>query len=1048
MDPPFDSPLAQPQSSHNQPSAQELPQDIPLTEIPMIENVSSNDEESSDQPSGSPDPSTLIFQEQTTGVGILNSNSNEPSVSGGIPPGIESMQNEAITPIKKSPLSDQCVGHFQLNLADRVGDPIDKSTVATIGSLIHKVSSDPPQISGLEIFFLPPIHGENDNGGSRLTTLLDDPAICRELTQHLRLDPLFLTAEAWNSNGFVMRQQGWGRSRPNTYSHMTRFLIKFLKDKRFQVTHTPAYAWLFLAFSILWLQQDDGKISCVLVCYDDSNNIKEQILGAFKDYPIDNIKKDPFAIYDALLRAIVMKYDEALWLFREPIRSIEKGRSGFAREIPKLLNQSLNAEQGVMGHYVRMAELSRHAIHMSETLEVAQQTVNSMLERVGPELHQQGVGFEGSSINTIAGLQFSAGLLANLKLRADAFVNRLENEIRLAYNIVSVHQLESTQRLLQESRDEEKDLITVVGQLTLVFLPATFVTGCWGMNFSATEDKRIQIAWTDIWMFFVTTIGTVLLCFILRACDFCHRRGLRCKPAENASPDGQASCQTCIEFGELCTRNRKAKKRGTKRLNANSSSESSEIITGPALNLKVTISSGNRKVVTELLDVYLDTVHPTFTLFCERELWVNWRDGSFPASASDYMNLVCMCALSALHANNRALFSDGTPTSETSSLAQTYLTEAETLIASCDETTGPVELIRSYGFLALFGAQSGNSVLIHKYLGLFHTISSRTNFHDEANWTTDINDCEKEVRRRLWWAMYRLEVHTACMFGSAIRCSETQCDVGYPSGLHHPAFVPGRDGRFEGWFSGWNLTTDLYRLLEHAVLCLRFRRRKQKSILQDYYEPDTPQIISRLSELQGQILPQFESVASRSSDSGRNRCGFQTCNIICTIHLARMMASIASQLGIETVCQAARDTMASMSSIPHEYIRATGSPLLQQLAGVGHMLLSTAKKDEATISHYDGFRETIDLIVDFLTRFSEFSQLAADAKSRLCTGLKKFDKHIQTLDTAAAIETDGSTNEVINPMSYLDLGLFDGAFDYQDFINGNLLKGFAWPDMG
>lgn len=412
------------------------------------------------------------------------------------------------------------------------------------------------------------------------------------------------------------------------------------------------------------------------------------------------------------------------------------------------------------------------------------------------------------------------------------------------------------------------------------------------------------------------------------------------------------------------------------------------------------------------------------------------------------MNLVCMCALSALHANNRALFSDGTPTSETLSLAQAYLTEAETLVASCDKTTGPLELIRSYGFLALVGAQSGNSVLLHKYLGLFHTISSRTNFHDEANWTTDISDCEREVRRRLWWAMYRLEVHTACMFGTMIRCSESQCDIGYPSGLHHPAFVPGRDGQFEDWFSGWNLTTDLYRLLEHAVLSLRFRRQKQKSILQDYCGPDISQIMSRLSDLQGQILPQFESVASRSSDSGRNRCGFQTCNIICTIHLARMMASLANQQDIECVCQAARDMMTNMSSIPHEYIRATGSPLLQQLAGVGHMLLSTAKKDRATSLLYHDFKETMNLIVEFLKRFSEFSQLAADAKTRICTELRELDRQVQSVDATAAIEGDGSVGEVIDPMSYLDLTLLDGAFDYQDFINDNLLKGFAWPDMG
>ena len=140
--------------------------------------------------------------------------------------------------------------------------------------------------------------------------------------------------------------------------------------------------------------------------------------------------------------------------------------------------------------------------------------------------------------------------------------------------------------------------------------------------------------------------------------------------------------------------------------------------------------------------------------------------------------------------------------------------------------------------------------------------------------------------------------------------------------------------------------------------------------------------------------------------------------------------------------------MANMSSIPHEYIRATGSPLLQQLAGVGHMLLSTAKKDGATSSHYNDFREAMTMIIDFLALFSEFSPLAADAKTRICAELREFDEHVQSLDTASAIERDESTDEVFDPMSYLDLAILDRSFDGQDFMNANLLKGFAWPDMG
>lgn len=406
-----------------------------------------------------------------------------------------------------------------------------------------------------------------------------------------------------------------------------------------------------------------------------------------------------------------------------------------------------------------------------------------------------------------------------------------------------------------------------------------------------------------------------------------------------------------------------------------------------------------------------------------------------------------MCALSALHANNRALFSDEEPSSETSTLAQAYLNEAEIIVTERAETAGPTQLIRSYGFLALVGAQSGNSILLHKYLGLFHTISSRSNYHDESTWPLEISGCEKEVRRRLWWAMYRLEVHTACMFGSLIRCSETQCDVGYPSGLHHPSFIPGRDGQFEDWFSGWNLTTDLYRLLEHAVLNLRFRHRKQSSILQSYDGPDISHIMERLSKLQDQIVPQFGSVASRSSDSGRNRCGFQACNILCTIHLARMMASVASHQGIQIVCQAARDMMLNMSSIPHEYIRATGSPLLQQLAGVGYMLLSVAKRDVDIHAHYSTFKEVMQSIVEFLTRFSLFSKLAKAAKDKLCTEWADFEKHSNSSEIYEATEPSMSNeDETFEPAVHFDTFTFDEDAGGQDLLSASLLRSFVWGD--
>lgn len=47
---------------------------------------------------------------------------------------------------------------------------------------------------------------------------------------------------------------------------------------------------------------------------------------------------------------------------------------------------------------------------------------------------------------------------------------------------------------------------------------------------------------------------------ITRACDYCHKRSIRCRP----SIEDRNSCQNCIDFAVACTYDRPAKKRGTK----------------------------------------------------------------------------------------------------------------------------------------------------------------------------------------------------------------------------------------------------------------------------------------------------------------------------------------------------------------------------------------------------------------------------------------------------------------------------------------------------
>jgi hypothetical protein len=380
-----------------------------------------------------------------------------------------------------------------------------------------------------------------------------------------------------------------------------------------------------------------------------------------------------------------------------------------------------------------------------------------------------------------------------------------------------------------------------------------------------------------------------------------------------------------------------------------------------------------------------------FPVFCERELWVGWRESTFPQNTSDYTCFITMCALSAQHAKNGALFNDENSQLEVATWASEYLQEALSLVPVDFCSMSHLNLMRSYGFLALLGTQIGDSNMVQKYLGLYHGICGRYSLHEESRWPSDISICDREVRRRIFWSIYRLEVHTACVLGHYVRIPEAQCDVGYPCGIHHPAFVPGRDGSFEDWFSGWNYTTDLYRILEHAVVSFRTKRHTHTLFVGMNDRVLRGVLSEKLASIKHGLLPQYEKAFLRSEDNGRNRCGFQATNIFCIIHLVRMLTSLSDNHDLESICDTAQELIDSMKQIPPEYIRACGATLLQQMAGVGHMLCIVAAKERLSISFLHRMKLILESITEFLDTTKQHHEPVGIAVSRLRQHLGKLE---------------------------------------------------------
>ncbi|KAL3449083.1 hypothetical protein BJX65DRAFT_274044 [Aspergillus insuetus] len=78
-----------------------------------------------------------------------------------------------------------------------------------------------------------------------------------------------------------------------------------------------------------------------------------------------------------------------------------------------------------------------------------------------------------------------------------------------------------------------------------------------------------------------------------RACDFCHKRGRRCRPSEDP-----LVCTTCAEYAVSCTWARTPAKRGTKPRQQSTSWQIDES------------RHGSRDIIQVLIDNYFESIYP------------------------------------------------------------------------------------------------------------------------------------------------------------------------------------------------------------------------------------------------------------------------------------------------------------------------------------------------------------------------------------------------------------------------------------------------------
>ncbi|KAL3445584.1 hypothetical protein BJX65DRAFT_143321 [Aspergillus insuetus] len=384
------------------------------------------------------------------------------------------------------------------------------------------------------------------------------------------------------------------------------------------------------------------------------------------------------------------------------------------------------------------------------------------------------------------------------------------------------------------------------------------------------------------------------------------------------------------------------------------------------------------RTVNRLIRIYRDTMYQCYFPFLpEKDLLTRWEDGiSSPSTAStaekkgqetSRMLLMALCAVASQTVSMNAVFDttlvQGLSARDTDERfyferavemvpkittgSSTYKDDDDhNTVSEYEEEGGDgdkaLDPLRAFGLLAVYSLRAGTYSNLHTYLSLYHALSAQHNFHDETLWPSSLSLQDIDDRRRLFWCVYRLEIHSACVLGHPVRMPEASVCVQYPR------ITPGMSAEMHAWTVGWSYVTDLFRLLEYAISCLRGARggntggTGRKACLAVLCERPAPTtLVDSLSQLKTskpRILRGLGMGELRS-----NRCMYMSVQITCTETLVSIMALLYCQAPAWEVMAIAEGFLEEVTRAPLIMFKVASSQIVHQLLGVGHMLRNASQ---------------------------------------------------------------------------------------------------------
>ncbi|KAL1852329.1 hypothetical protein Plec18170_006057 [Paecilomyces lecythidis] len=402
------------------------------------------------------------------------------------------------------------------------------------------------------------------------------------------------------------------------------------------------------------------------------------------------------------------------------------------------------------------------------------------------------------------------------------------------------------------------------------------------------------------------------------------------------------------------------------------------------------------------------------------------------------------CALASARVRDRAVVSKGTETHDRLLIpAETFYAAAENVLPSDLLQIQEFGFLRGCALLAIASIQDGKIDAMHKYIGIYFSIMSIYQWHDEEAWPNSLSRVEQEELRRLYWSIYTLDIYSSIVWNGCPHFQEAHARVEYPTGYEESGTEQVQHESIPHWILGWNFTTDLYRILEHAVGKLRTRR-SQFNFMGD--EPQNisfrgEEIIHRVNSRYNMLPSQFRDQKQATGDPSSDIYGFQAANIQATLALLQIVLfSLDGNSDVNKKCTVASNVLSTFRRVPTEFVRAISTPLIYHIAGIG-FILGSVMEEPLSETSYQKVRELLLSMASLLESLEAFLHRSAGAEQQLRALIDRIDKYMSS----------GKEMRPISENQTQQIGPLDGASDPGNELSpqfqlpDELLQEWTWP---